>query len=59
MEVEILNSSSDYHSLRLTLNGKVYDQLIFSKKKGKDLSDFVQAYAKDYASGLESIVNID
>lgn len=59
MEVEILNSSGDYHSLRLTMNGKVYEQLIFSKKKGKELSDFVQAYAEDYASGLESTSSAD
>lgn len=41
------------------MNGKVYEQLIFSKKKGKELSDFVQAYAEDYASGLESTSSAD
>jgi hypothetical protein len=56
MEVEILSSSGDYHSLRLTIDGKVYEQLIFSKKKGSDLTNFVQAYAEDYASGLEALL---
>jgi hypothetical protein len=55
MEIGILNSSNDYHSLRLTINGNVYEQLIFSKKKGSDLTNFVQAYAEDYASGLEAL----
>jgi hypothetical protein len=55
VEVKILNSSGDYHSLELTMSGKVYEQLIFSKKRNKELSDFVQSYAEDYASGLDAL----
>lgn len=37
------------------MSGKVYEQLIFSKKRNKELSDFVQSYAEDYASGLDAL----
>lgn len=49
---KVLSVSKPYLTLRVTVDGVVYDQQIITELEGEALQSFLQYYADDYELGL-------